>query len=106
MSRNQLALGALLVLQVILILIFRSPFAGASTVEARPLMPALEAITPIRIELGGSAEEPITIEKTAGEWRVRGLGVFPAVGNKIERLFDDLEQVTVRRPVVSSSRYH
>jgi len=106
MSRNQLALAALLVLQILLILVFRSPFAGASAVEARPLLPTLEALTPIRIELGGSAEEPITIEKTGDEWNVRGLGGFPADSNKIERLFDDLEHVTVRRPVVSSSRYH
>jgi hypothetical protein len=107
MSRTQLALGGALVLQLLLILVFRSPFAGATgTVEPRSLLASLQEIDAVRIVLGGSDEEPITLEKSGESWGVTGLGGFPADGEKIASLLRDLEGITVRRPVVTSKRYH
>jgi hypothetical protein len=100
-------LGGALLLQLLLILVFRSPLAGASgATEARNLLPALEDTTAVRLQLGGSGEEPITLERKDEGWSVVELDGFPADGEKVDRLLDDLEALNVRRPVVSSARYH
>ncbi len=107
MKRTQLYLAGLLVAQIGLILAFRSPFSSASAgYESRLLLPALETITPTRIEVQGSAEEKIEMTRREGGWRIEGLGGFPADGDKVERLLTDLKGLRVRRPVVSSGRYH
>jgi hypothetical protein len=107
MNRSQLYLAGILVVQVALILVFRSPFAGASAgYETRPLLPGLEAITPDRVEIRSTDDEPVELLLENGAWRIEDLGGFPADGTKVETLLADLEQIRVRRPVVSSSRYH
>lgn len=107
MNRTQLTLGGLLVLQVVLILIFYSPFSGATSgAESRPLLPVLAAVTPTQIEIRGSEDEVLTLTRQPGGWSVDGLDGFPADGEKVDDLLEDLKQLTVRRPVVSSRRYH
>ncbi len=107
MNRTQLMLGGLLLVQIVLILIFHSPFSGATSgVEARPLLPVLAAITPSQLEIRGSDDDVLTLVKQGGEWRVDELGGFPADGQKVDDLLEELKQLTVRRPVVSSGRYH
>jgi hypothetical protein len=107
MNRTQLYLAGLLLVQVVLILIFRSPFTGASTgYESRALLPALDAITPSQVEILGPDEDSIKLTRRDGAWRIDDLGGFPADGAKIESMLDDLKNIRVRRPVVSSARYH
>ncbi len=107
MSRTQLYLGGLLVLQVALILIFRSPFAGASAgLEPRPLLPALDTATPSVIEILGEDEGSIKLVRSGEEWTVESLDGFPASASKVEELLDNLRDLRVRRPVVSSGRHH
>lgn len=107
MNRTQTVLAGLLLIQLLLILLVRSPFAGGTDVtEARPLLPGLEAITPERIELIGADESRINLRNREGVWVVEEAGNFPADAQKIEGLLDDLRGLEVRRPVVSSNRYH
>jgi len=107
MNRTQLMLGGLLLVQVLLILIFHSPFSGATSgVESRPLLGVLAAVTPSQLEIRGSDDDVLTLVKQGGEWRVDELGGFPADGQKVDDLLEDLQQLTVRRPVVKSGRYH
>jgi hypothetical protein len=107
MSRTQLYLTGLLLVQVVLIVVFRSPFAGASAAyESRALLPVLDAITPSQIEIVGADDESIKLVRQDGEWGVDDLGGFPADGQKIDELLGNLQDVRVRRPVVSSQRYH
>ena len=107
MNRTQLMLGGLLLVQVLLILIFHSPFSGATAgIESRPLLGVLTAVTPSQLEIRGSDDGVLTLARQAGGWRVDDLGGFPANGQKVDDLLEDLEQLTVRRPVVSSDRYH
>ena len=107
MNRTQLMLGGLLLVQIVLILIFHSPFSGATSgVEARPLLGVLAAVTPGQLEIRGSDDGVLTLVKQGRGWRVDDLGGFPADSQKVDDLLEDLKQLTVRRPVVKSDRYH
>jgi hypothetical protein len=107
MNRAQLYLAGLLLVQVVLILVFRSPFSGATAAyESRALVPALDAITPGQVEILGPDDASIRLTRRDGAWRIDGLDGFPADGQKIEELLDGLREIRVRRPVVSSPRYH
>lgn len=107
MNRTQMTLGGILLLQVLLILVVRSPFSGGREgAESRPLLPVLEAISANRMELLGPEDKRVTLSKEGGEWQVEEIGGYPADATKITGLLDDLQAIRVRRPVVSSGRYH
>lgn len=107
MRRTQLVLGGLLLVQAVLILLLRSPMSRAvGGAEARPLLPALTGISPIRLELQGPDQEKVTLLSKGGRWTVEEAGGFPADAQKVSKLLDDLRGLKVRNPVVSSSRYH
>lgn len=107
MSRNQWTLAGVLALQVLLILVFRTSLVGATDAsEPRALLPALQAGAAAKIELTSADEQPITLQRDGASWGVAQLDGFPADGDKVERLIDDLKAVTVRRPIVTSTRYH
>jgi len=106
--RTQLALGALLAFQIVLILALRSPFTHASRdTGSRPLLPGLEAISPSKVEIRGASDgEKVSLVKSGGGWGIDELDGFPADGNKIDELVNELAALRVKRPVVSSGRYH
>jgi hypothetical protein len=107
MNRTQLTLGGILVLQIALIVLTRSPWAGASApVQSRALLPALAAITPSRLEVLGQDDARVTLLREGGRWTVEQAGGFPADAEKIDTVLETLKGISVRRPVVSSSRYH
>jgi hypothetical protein len=90
----------------LLIVLTRSPFSDASApTEARLLMPELETLNVAKLELSGD-EDTLTLVKQADGWIVEEAGGFPASAEKIDGLLDDLRTLQVRRPVVSSGRYH
>jgi len=107
MNRTQLTLAGVLILQIAMILVFRSPFSSASMrTETRLLLPDLGAITPVRLAIDGPEDERITLVRDEQNWTIEEIGDFPADNEKVERLLKDLERIEVRRPVVTSSRYH
>jgi hypothetical protein len=109
MNRTQTALAAFLALQFLLILIVRSPFSSATApVEAQPLLVTLQetASAPARVELSGREDKSLTLVREGDAWTIEEFGGFPADSGKIDDLLDDLRELTVRRPVVSSGRHH
>jgi len=107
MNRTQLYLAGILIVQVVLILLVRSPFSEASAgAEPRALLPALEALTPSQMEIAGPNDESIRLVREDESWRVESLDGFPADDVKVEDLLNNLADLRVRRPVVSSGRYH
>jgi hypothetical protein len=108
MNRTQQILVGLLALQIVLILVVRSPFAHTTDGSSlRPLLPGLDAFTPARIELlGGEDGATVNLRKQDGQWTIAEAGGYPADTSKIDELLNDLKQIRVRRPVVSSGRYH
>jgi hypothetical protein len=106
-NRTQITLAGLLVLQVALILLFRSPFTGASTsAELHPLLPGLEAFSPERLELQGEEDKTLTLRKQGQGWVVQQVDDFPADATKVDEVLKELREIKVRRPVVTSPRYH
>ena len=107
MSRTQTTLLGLLLLQIVLIVFFRSPLSGPSTrSESRPLLPELEALSAERLQIDGASDERITLVRRGEEWTIDEIGGFPADSDKVVRLLESLEGIQVRRPLVSSSSYH
>ena len=107
MSRTHATLLGLLLLQIVLIVIFRSPFSGpALRTETRPLLPELESLTPTRLQIDGADDQRITLLRQGDDWTIEEIGGFPADADKIGRLLENLAGVQVRRPVVSNKSYH
>lgn len=107
MNRTQTVLLGLLLLQVLLIGIFRGPFSETSArTEARALLPGLDAISPARLQIDGGDDEQVTLVRRNEDWTIEELGGFPADNDKVERLLENLEGIQVRRPVVTHSSYH
>jgi hypothetical protein len=107
MNRKQWILAGLLGVQVLLLLVARSPMAGATApAEAQALFPRLDSFTPERVEIQGSADDIVTLSRGGDGWAIDEAGGYPAQADKVEQLVDKLKEVQVRRPVVSSSRYH
>ncbi|HKQ60698.1 MAG TPA: DUF4340 domain-containing protein, partial [Candidatus Polarisedimenticolaceae bacterium] len=107
MKRTQLVLGALLLVQLVLILVFRSPFAGAApAVSAQPLLPALDTLVPARVEIEGKEGVKLDLRKQGEGWALADPAGFPADGKKVDELIGKLKGLRVRRPVVTSAKYH
>ena len=107
MNRTQVTLAGLLLIQAILILLLRSPFSGGATpAQAQLLLPQLEVLSATRLEFLGEDDEALTLKRQGHHWAVEQLGGFPVDSERVDEFLDDLRQLEVGRPVVSSSRYH
>lgn len=113
-SRTQIVLGGLLLLQLALILLFRAPWAEASRPgEPELLFPQLADAEALRIVLSEPADEEagdpareLALVREGEGWLVEEAGGFPAAESEIVELLETLEGLRVRRPVVTSARYH
>ena len=108
MSRTQTILGGLLAVQVVVLVVlnFTGMSGSAGAAEAHPLLPVLDSITASRIEIDGGEDTSVVLEKNAGGWSLADAGGYPVEDSKIQDMIDDLKTINVRRPVVSSDRYH
>lgn len=107
MSRTQRILAGALVLQVLLILVIKSPFGSASgSTEARPLFPALESFTASRLEVQDGEGNSLVVVRDGDEWGIEEADGYPADADKMITLVEDLKSIQVQRPIVSSGRYH
>jgi hypothetical protein len=107
MTRNQWTLTVILAVQVLLVLLVRGPMAGdMGPAEARPLFPPLEAFAPAKLEIQGAGDEKITLTRDGDVWGIDEAEGYPVQDDKVEQLVEKLKEVQVRRPIVTSSRYH
>jgi len=107
MKRSHLVLGVTLAVQVALILLLRSPFS-ASSGRQQPtlLLPSLQSLEATRLQLEGAGDAQVTLVRDGEAWNLEQLDGFPADAKKVEELLHNLKGLQVRRPVVSSARYH
>ena len=67
MSRGQRLLAGLLVVQLVILLLLRAPWAGGS-VKEHPLLPALAGMTPERLEIADGQGATMSLERDKGAW--------------------------------------
>ena len=106
MNRTQCVLAALLVVQLALLGVMALRSGGGEDEESRALLPELEAFSPARVRIDGGDGERVTLLRGEGGWTLADPAGYPAEGQKVDRLLEQLSGLTVRRPVVSSPRYH
>ncbi|UCF66864.1 MAG: DUF4340 domain-containing protein [Acidobacteriota bacterium] len=107
MTRAQWTLAGLLAVQLLLLVGFRSPISrGADDPGSRPLIPVLESITPAKLQLEAAGGASVSLQRTEDGWALDAAEGYPADASKVDDLVDELEALRVRRPVVSSTRYH
>ena len=106
MTRTQWTLTVVLAVQVALLLLTTSFSGDTGAGESRPLVPELASITPARIQIADGDDNSVTLERSDRGWTLTDEGGYPATSDRVDNLLEDLEQVEVRRPVVTGSRYH
>ena len=106
MTRGQWILAAALAVQLLLLGLLSMGGDDRGASEPRALIPDLEAFTPVRLEIDGAEGDPVALRREGEGWVLDDPDGFPADGEKVEALLDKLEPLQVRRPVVTSSRYH
>jgi hypothetical protein len=106
MNRSQWILAGVLAVQVLLILLFRAGGESTGSLQPHALLPGLAELEPAGIRISDGSEETITLIRTEGSWILGDPDGYPADAGKIRDLLEDLESLQVRRPVVSSDRYH
>jgi len=106
MTRTQIYLSVLLVLQVALILFVRMGSADAATdSRAQALLPEFEqsAIERLAIADGTTSLE---LQRQGDGWGIAELDGYPADTQKVSDLLNALSAARVGRPTVTSDRYH
>jgi hypothetical protein len=106
MNRTQWVLAVLLVVQLALLGVMALRSGGGEDEESRALLPELEAFSPGRVQIDGNNDESVTLVRGEEGWTLADPAGYPANGEKVDLLLEKLEGVEVRRPVVSSPRYH
>ncbi|TDI32072.1 MAG: DUF4340 domain-containing protein [Acidobacteria bacterium] len=107
MNHKQTILAVFLVAQVVLLVILRGPFssqAAASTVQ--PFLPELDGLVATRVAIESGDGETVSLSLEDDAWTLDDMDGFPVDGGKVDTLIQDLRRLKVRRPVVTSSRFH
>ena len=106
-TRTQTVLASILFVQVVLILLLRSPLTGGGAApEPGLLLPELADREPLRIELVEGEGDPLTLERSGEAWSIPEAGGYPADPVRVSDLLDRLRNLRVSRPVVRNARYH
>lgn len=107
MRRAHLVLAAVLVFQLVVIALLAAPWSGEQVADRGALLvPDLAAKTPDRIAIETGEGERVELARTDAGWTLPEVDGYPVDDKRVDELLDALEQVRVRRPVVSSARYH
>ncbi len=113
MSRLQTGLTVALAAQLALLAWIYLPSGRADAAAGtHALLPALETITPARIEIDepapgdDAARKSLALRRDGERWVLEQADGYPADPEKVRALLDNLRGLRVGRPVLSSGRYH
>jgi hypothetical protein len=107
MNRKQTVLIVALAAQVLLLVLLKAPFAGSAEASAvRALLPELEELTATRLAIGDGQGGSVGLTNTGTGWTLDEADGYPADDTKVDSLLLVLRDLKIRRPVVTSSRYH
>jgi hypothetical protein len=107
MSRTQWILAIALIVQLALLGVLYLGSDKRAGDAQQKLLPQVDAFTPDRILIDArDEEEPLSLERRGEGWTLGDPAGYPVDAAKVDGLLDKLEELSIRRPVVSSSRYH
>ena len=107
MNRKQTVLIVALAAQVLLLVLLKAPFSGSAEASAvRAFLPELEGITATRLAIGDGQGGSVGLTNTGTGWTLDEADGYPADDTKVDSLLLVLRDLKIRRPVVTSSRYH
>ena len=106
MTRAQWILAAALAVQLLLLGLLSLGGRDRAGSEPRALVPDPEAFTAVRLEIAGDDGDPVSLRREGEGWVLGDPDGYPADRAKVEELLAKLEPLEVRRPVVTSGRYH
>ena len=107
MTRIQRVLGGLFLAQLVVLLVLARPFgAGHAAPQDHPLLPGLGAVTPERLEIDDGQGGSVSLERAGGSWALANPKGYPVAAGRVEKLVQDLERVSVGRPVATSPAHH
>lgn len=105
MSRGQRLLAGLLLVQLVILVLMRAPWAGGS-VKEHALLPTLAGMTPERLEIADGQGATLALERQSGAWVLSSPRGYPVTAGKADQLIQEVEHITVRRPVATSQKHH
>jgi hypothetical protein len=80
------------------------------TGAAPPVRPwlrrGLHEFAPAKLEIQGADDTKVTLTREGEGWGIDEADGYPVAEGKVDELLDTLKELQVRRPVVTSSRYH
>ena len=108
MNHKQTILVVLLVVQMALLIILEGPFSSAAATAGtvQPFLPGLEDLVAARVAIESGDGETVSLSRQGDAWTLDDMGGFPVDGGKVNTMIQDLSRLKVRRPVVTSSRFH
>jgi hypothetical protein len=107
LTRTQLALVALLGLQIALIAAFSWPGTGrTSGTEPRPWLPDLDAEQVSAVVIEDDQDRTVELRRAGEEWTLPERDDFPVEAGRVAELLDKLAEIRVRAPVVQQEEFH
>jgi hypothetical protein len=106
MNRTQRILTIALVIQLLLLgALYLGSRQGRSE-ASRELLPQLAAISPTSIQISAADDQSVALVREAEGWVLQDPPGYPVAAGKVDELLGKLEELSARRPVVTSGRYH
>ena len=107
MDRAQRLLAGILAVQIVLLGLLQFAFPGSrAAAKEQPLFPALASMTPAMLEIGDANGTTLVLGREGGAWTLEDPKGYPALATKVDKLLDDIEQLSAARPVASSRKSH
>lgn len=106
MNHKQTILAVFLVVQVVLLVVLKGPFSSAAASTVQPFLPALQDMVATRVDIENGDGDMVALRRQDDAWTLADMGGFPVDGGKVDSMIQDLRKLKVRRPVVTSSRFH
>ena len=107
MNHKQTILTVALLAQVLLLVLLKGTFSGS--VEAgtvRPFLPELDGLVAARLAIEDGEGGSVGLSLQGEGWTLDEADGYPVDGSKVDAMLEDLRGLKIRRPVVTSSRYH
>jgi len=108
MNRKQTILAVILAVQVVFLVVLKGPFSSAAATAStvQPFLPRLEKLAPTRLAIKSGEGKEVALRLKGDAWTLADMDDYPVDGSKVDTMLKDLRQLKVRRPVVTSSRFH